>query len=677
MSFFRKRNSHASQMKKSSVCFIEQLESRQMLSAASATVHFDYRILKHASSGGSIQGYTPAQIRHAYGFDQVSLANGSAAGDGQGQTIAIVDAYNDPNIRNDLAVFDAQFGLSAPPSFSILNQSGGNQLPSVDTGWAGEISLDVEWAHAIAPAANIVLVEANSSSVSDLMDGVNLARNLPDVSTVSMSWGGSEFESFGGAEFSSQTDYDPFFTTPPGHQGVTFVASAGDTGVRAGAQWPSTSPNVLSVGGTSLYSADSIGTYSSEGSWSGTSGGFSLYEAAPTYQQFAAAGAGVRVTPDVTYDGDPNTGFAVYDSLPDQGYSGWQEVGGTSAGAPQWAALIAIANQGRALSGKGTLDGQTGTLPALYSVYSDPGTPGYTNYTSYFNDIVDFGRRRSGASAGYDILSGLGSPHVPAVVSLLTGAVSGVGGSPGGAISLPASPVRGVLLSSPPPSVIAGASGLAKVSLTNISASSFAGPVTMTLYVSTSTTLDASATALTTLTIPKLSLRSGASRVSTLKFSYPKGLPAGQYYVISSTSTPGTNTTPSDSLAYTPVQIAPPTVDLAAYFAGGNPVSVFPGTNGTANVTIQNIGNVTATGSLSLALYASLDGAVDPSDALLATSLLKKISIAPGRSITLHIRFKAPADMPAGSYNLIAATVGVTQLSDANPANNVAVTPTL
>jgi subtilase family serine protease len=657
--------------------FVEQLESRQMLSAAvaSATVHYDSKILKYAANAAAIQGFSPAEIRHSYGFDRVSLANGAVAGTGQGQTIAIVDAYNDPNIVNDLAVFDAQFGLSAPPSFSIVNQSGGSALPSVDTGWAGEISLDVEWAHAIAPQANIVLVEANSSSVSDLMAGVNLARNLPAVSTVSMSWGGSEFETFGGAEFSSQTDYDPFFTTPAGHQGVTFVASAGDTGVRAGAQWPSTSPNVLSVGGTSLYTADSIGSYSSEGSWSGTSGGFSLYEGMPTYQNVAAAGAGVRVTPDVTYDGDPNTGFAVYDSLPDQGYSGWQEVGGTSAGAPQWAALVAIANQSRAIAGKATLDGPTGTLPALYSAYGAPGTAGYTNYTSYFNDIVDFGRRRNGASEGYDILSGLGSPHAPSIVSLLTDASTGTGGASGATVALPPSPISGAILTSPPASVVAGARGSAKILLTNTSDNSFSGPVTVTMYVSSTPTLDASATAVTTLTISKLGLRAGSSRTQTLRFAYPKGLPAGQYYLIAQTSATGTNTTPDDALAATGVFISPPTVDLAASFSG-QAVSVFPGRNGTANLTIQNLGNVTATGTFSLALYASLDGVVDPSDVLLATSILKKISIAPGRSITLHIRFKAPANLAAGSYNLIAATYGVSQPADGNTANNIAVTPT-
>ena len=179
------------------------------------------------------QPHTPAQIRQAYGFNQISQ-------DGSGQTIAIVDAYNAPTIRNDLATFDSQFGLQAPPNFTILNQNGGGSLPGTDAGWAGEISLDVEWAHAIAPNANIVLVEANSASLQDLLAAVNAAKAIPGVSTVSMSWGGSEFESFSGAEFENQTQLDPFFTTPPGHQGITFIAAAGDTGLYNGAQWPAT-----------------------------------------------------------------------------------------------------------------------------------------------------------------------------------------------------------------------------------------------------------------------------------------------------------------------------------------------------------------------------------------------------------------------------------------------------
>ncbi len=660
----------------------EVLEARLMFTATSVKVlHYDSHIVKAATSATNLPGYTPSQIRHAYGFDQLSFAGGSVAANGAGQTIAIVDAFNDPNIVNDLAVFDSQFGINAPPSFSVINQFGGSSLPSTDSGWAGEIALDVEWAHAIAPMANIVLVEANSASVQDLVAAVDTARHLPGVSTVSMSWGGSEFESFSGAEFSNQTSLDPFFTTPAGHQGITFIASAGDTGVYQGAQWPATSPNVLSVGGTSLYTSDSSGTYAGETSWSGTSGGFSLYEAQPKYQAVAASGVNVRVSPDVAYNADPNTGFAVYDSLPNQGYSGWEEVGGTSAGSPQWASLVAIANQGRALSGKSTLDGTSGTMPTLYSLYSDPGTAGYSSYATTFNDVIDSGRSRyrARATGGYDILTGLGTPQVPSVVSALTGVENtpNNNGSVGGAVTLPLSQITGAILTSPPASVVAGAAGTAKVRVTNTGATSFSGPVTITLYATTQTSLDAGATAIVTLTIPKLSLKAGSSKIEMVKFAYPKGLASGSYYLIASTNTSGTSTTPSNSIAYTAVDIERPKVDLAAFFTNGTSVKVKPGHGTTANITVRNLGNVTATGSWSVALYSSLDMALDGSDLLLTKLNLKKITLAPGQSMTVRVHFVAPANLAAGTYNLVAATASVTNPADANLLNDVAAIGTI
>ena len=190
-----------------------------------------------------------------------------------------------------------------------------------------------------APGANILLVEANSDTVNqntgapnDLLAGVKYAASVPGVSVISMSWGGSEFYSYaGGGEFTSEANYDSYFTTPAGHQGITFIAAAGDSGAQAGVQWPAVSPNVLSVGGASLYTSDTGGTYSSETSWSGTSGGTSQLENEPSYQADAQA-TGVRTAPDVSFVGDPNTGVAVYDSVSDQGYVGWQVVGGTAPG---------------------------------------------------------------------------------------------------------------------------------------------------------------------------------------------------------------------------------------------------------------------------------------------------------------------------------------------------------
>ena len=277
-------------------------------------------------------GLSPGQVRQAYAVDQISF-NTAVAGDGSGQTIAIVVAYDDPNIGSDLRQFDRQFGLSDPPSFTKYVQAG---LTRSDPGWALETALDVEWAHAMAPKANIALVEARSASLNDLFGAVNYARSLSGVVAVEMSWGTGEFY--------GQNAYDSLFTTPAGHigggglpGGVTFVAASGDSGAWYGTSYPATSPNVLAVGGTTLrLGANS--SYSSEQGWSGSTGGFSALEPAPSYQQGVQGATrlsyGLRTTPDVAMVGDPSTGLSVYSTVPNGNQSGWFTVGGTSASAP-------------------------------------------------------------------------------------------------------------------------------------------------------------------------------------------------------------------------------------------------------------------------------------------------------------------------------------------------------
>jgi subtilase family serine protease len=312
-----------------------------------------------------------------------------------------VDANDDPNIASDLQTFDGTFGLAAPPNFTKVKI--GN--PQTDSGWSGEIALDVEWAHAIAPGASILLVEANSASLGDLLTAVNYARSYAGVSVVSMSWGGGEFR--------GETSYDSYFTTPGGHAGVTFVASAGDSGAWYGAAWPSISSNVLAVGGTSLYLTAS-NAYSGEQGWTDSGGGYSSYEAEPTYQH-SVQNTGARTNPDVAYDADPSTGFYVYDSFPQSnGSKGWFSFGGTSAGAPQWAALIAIADQGRALAGQAPLAGAQAAIYALPS--------------SDFHDVTT-GSNGYPAGPGYDIVTGRGSPYADRVVHDLLGAAGGVAAS--------------------------------------------------------------------------------------------------------------------------------------------------------------------------------------------------------------------------------------------------------
>ena len=354
----------------------------------------------HQASGASLStppttAFTPAQIHHAYGFDLIT-------NQGAGQTIALVDAYDDANAANDLSVFSKQFNLPACTTsngcFRQLYSSG--RKPQANANWAVEIALDVEWAHAIAPQAKILLVEAPSNNLSDLLSAVDFAvRN--GASVVSMSWTSSEV--------SSERNLDNHFVAT----GVTFLAASGDSG--AGVNYPAASPDVIAVGGTSLV-LDRSGNYSSETAWSGSGGGLSKYEYEPISQaQFPIANDihGTRGVPDVSYNANPGTGYAIYDSIGVSGYSGWFQVGGTSAASPQWAALVAIANSQRAAARKANLS-TTGS--SVYAV-------GKSSLTANFHAVTSGTNGSCGilcdALAGYDYVTGLGTPQSKVLVTAL------------------------------------------------------------------------------------------------------------------------------------------------------------------------------------------------------------------------------------------------------------------
>ena len=342
-----------------------------------------------------LSGLTPAQLTAAYGLDSIyfSTPSGMVKGDGTGQVIAIIEAYHDPTLRSDLTTFDREFNLPDPPQLIVANQAGS----TTNSGWALEESMDVEWAHAIAPGATILVVEAHSQSRQSLIAAVNAARHTPGTVAISMSWGFNET--------ATEAQYNSVFTTPPGHRGITFFAASGDSGQPGGAEWPSVSPTVVSVGGTTLNLSFS-GRYQSETAWVDSSGGLSRFEREPGFQRLVQ-GSGKRGTPDVAFDGDPETGVRVYQSSLYSGQGSWEVVGGTSLGAPAWAAIAAIANQGRALQGKSSLDGATQTLPTLYSV---PSTD--------FNMVPPPGSRTSLAiAAGTNPYTGRGTPNGPALVA--------------------------------------------------------------------------------------------------------------------------------------------------------------------------------------------------------------------------------------------------------------------
>ena len=245
-----------------------------------------------------------------------------------------------------------------------------------DSGWASETSLDVEWSHAIAPEAKIVLVEATTPSGANLLKAVDYAASRKDASAISMSWGGAEFPE----EVSLDSHFKSVSSAP-------FFASSGDNG--AGASWPAASPNVIGVGGTSV-SFKNGGSFSKETAWSGSGGGVSAYEKEPVYQDgYSISKAdGMRAIPDVSYDADPMSGFSIIKS------DKWYVVGGTSAGAPQWAAIAAL-----------------GSGAQIDQFYSDKSG---SNNAKYFRDITSGSngdcKYYCDARKHYDYITGLGSP---------------------------------------------------------------------------------------------------------------------------------------------------------------------------------------------------------------------------------------------------------------------------
>ncbi len=282
---------------------------------------------------GSPGGYQPCDLQGAYG-----LLSASAQGFTSAPTVAVVDAYDDPNAASDLGVYRTEFGLpplscsAGNPCFTKVGENGGPPPATVDGGWAQEISLDVDMVSAICPRCNIMLVEASSPTFSDLGAAENYAAGRAGVVAISNSWGGPDS--------ASDTSYDAYFH----HPGVAITASTGDSGY--GVQYPASSPYVTAVGGTSLARANN-GRGWSETVWSGAGSGCSAYEPGLSWQQAlsgVSAKCTTRVVGDVAADADPSTGVAVYDSYAYQGYSGWLVFGGTSVAAPIIASVYGLAD---------------------------------------------------------------------------------------------------------------------------------------------------------------------------------------------------------------------------------------------------------------------------------------------------------------------------------------------
>jgi subtilase family serine protease len=344
--------------------------------------------------GGSSPAATaPAGLTPQYAWPAYGLTWPPTTGSGNG-VIAIVDAYDYPTAKNDFDVFSNQFGLphstdtvcnGTQPCFQkVLAFSG---KARTNCGWNQEAALDIEWAHAMAPHAQIVLVIAKSNSFTDLFHAVDVASGIVGASTNTL--GGEVSMSWGGSEFSSEASNDGHFTTPK----VVYFASSGDTGGKN--IYPSVSPNVVSAGGTTL-TLGSNGSFVSETAWSSGGGGPSAYELIPPYQSVISGIVGSkRGAPDFSFDANPNTGVSVYDSTACQGLVGWMVFGGTSVAAPSLAGIVNVSNHFYSNSGI--------ELSTIYSSY------GGSSYSTDFRDITSGSAGSFSTKTGWDFVTGVGS----------------------------------------------------------------------------------------------------------------------------------------------------------------------------------------------------------------------------------------------------------------------------
>jgi hypothetical protein len=366
------------------------------------------------------QCYGPAQLRAAYGVDKLPNS-------GAGQTIVIVDAFQSPTITSDLATFDSVFGLPAPPALNVLAPDGLTPFDQADpnqTGWAGEITLDVEYAHAIAPAATIDLVLAKSNNDPDIFSAQKFAVDHHLGNVISMSFGEAE-QCMDPTIFA---DSHALFQAAA-NAGITLLASAGDQGAAQptcdntsyfkAVSTPASDPLVTGIGGTILDADGITGAYHSEQVWNepdysaAGGGGFSTQFGPPAFQ--APLGLTARGVPDVAYNAAILGGVLVVWSTSGQGANLVFQFGGTSAGSPQWAGLVALASEtaGHAL---GPIN------PTLYQMGGNP-----TTYANDFHDITVGDNTFHGpvtiqgfsATPGWDAASGLGSPKADTLVPRL------------------------------------------------------------------------------------------------------------------------------------------------------------------------------------------------------------------------------------------------------------------
>lgn len=330
--------------------------------------------------------YTPNQIKKAYGLDKIVIS-GNRPGDGI--TVAVVIAYSYPNLQRDFNAYCNQFKLPLQ-TLKIVKMPG----VTYDEGWALEECLDVQQVHAIAPYAKIMVVEARSASVQDIFAAINYA-NKNGANIISMS--------FGITEFSQEVNYLTYFN----NTSICYVASSGDTAAKI--EFPSSSPNVLSVGGTTLQ-LDASGNRVSEVTWNSGGCGISTYINKPTYQTGISTITGTKRTCcDLSLVANPDTGVYTYFN------NTWYAMGGTSLSAPCMAGMLAVCNQLRKINRKSLLttvaNSSNSIMNCIYKELYLPSLTGNpTKYIANFNDINNGTDGGFTSNNGYDYPTGLGSP---------------------------------------------------------------------------------------------------------------------------------------------------------------------------------------------------------------------------------------------------------------------------
>ncbi len=316
---------------------VTPLSSRPVLNGHNGVPHTNTRqfvpnnpAAAQPQSSTGVYFETPASLACVYRriprSDRCSPNTAHATAIGGSKVIAIVDAYDHPNIVADLAIYSQKFGLPQA-DLSVVFSSGSRPIQDTTGGWEAEEALDVELAHALAPYARLILVEAPTAS--DLYTAVDVASRLVAQAgggEVSMSWGSSEFE--------GETDYDKHFQTA----GVVYFAAAGDD---PGTLYPASSAHVVAVGGTTIARDPATGDFLGEATWSDGGGGPSAFVPAPRYQNNVKYISGaMRATPDLAADANPNSGVYIYTYIiNDPANTGWVIYGGTSAATPIVAAI--------------------------------------------------------------------------------------------------------------------------------------------------------------------------------------------------------------------------------------------------------------------------------------------------------------------------------------------------